>query len=131
MTDRVYVSIEDREKYERLKKEVSFLNDKDAKDLFLFAFVYGVRYNTKKLLTRKDGYFRTEYLKDEDKTLLKTIAIFQESFEILNDMDKVLELAETFAHAGIDIIINEIKSKSIGSFEKKLELTLLEMTTPN
>jgi hypothetical protein len=129
MVDRVYISTEDRDKYEKLKKEVSFLGDKDAKDLFLFAFVYGVRYNSKKTLTKKDGYFRTEYLKDEDKALLKIVAIFHESFDILNEMDKVLDLAEKYAHAGIDILINELKSKSIGTFEKKLELTLLELTT--
>lgn len=129
MVDRVYISTEDREKYEKLKKEISFLSDKDAKDLFLFAFVYGVRFNSKKALTKKEGYFRTEYLKDADKALLRIVGIFYESFEILDDLDRVLELAEKYAHAGIDILINDLKSKSIGTFEKKLELSLLEQVT--
>jgi len=129
MVDRVYISTEDREKYEKLKREISFLSDKDAKDLFLFAFVYGVRFNSKKALTKKEGYFRTEYLKDADKALLRIVGIFYESFEILDDLDRVLELAEKYAHAGIDILINDLKSKSIGTFEKKLELSLLEQVT--
>lgn len=129
MKDRVYISTEDRVKYETLKKEISFLGDKDAKDLFLFALIYGVYYrNKKKDLLKREGYFRTEYLRDEDKALLKVVGVFDESFDILNDMDKVLDLAEKYAHNGIDIILNELKSTSVGSFEKKFELALLEMT---
>lgn len=129
MKDRVYISAEDRVKYETLKGEISFLSDKDAKDLFLFAFIYGVYYkNKKKELSKREGYFRTEYLRDEDKALFKVVGVSDESFDILNDMDKILDLAERYAHNGIDILLNELKSKSVGSFEKNFELTLLEMT---
>jgi len=127
MKDRLYIDKSDRPKYESLKSEIDFLKDKDAKDLFLFAMMYGIKNSRKKEIKIREGYVRTAYLKDEDLAILKAISIYFESPEILNDFDKALDLCEMYAHAGIDFLFQEFQSSQYGSAQNKIEREIIEM----
>lgn len=123
--DRIYIDANDREKYEMLKNESINFKDFSTKELFLIALTYGIKYGQPEKLTKKDGFIRTEYLKDEDWAIFKAVAIYYESFEVLDNLDTVLEIVESYAHAGIVLLERDIKGSEFGSFEKRYELDLM------
>jgi S-methylmethionine-dependent homocysteine/selenocysteine methylase len=75
----------------------------------------------KKSLDKPYGYVRSEYIKEEDWSLIYCMANTVASVEILNKPDIVFKLAEEYANAGINILHDKIYSTEYGSFEKNLE----------
>jgi len=64
-------------------------------------------------------------LKKEDEALINAVAMWkQKSAEVLADFGKVLEIAEEFAHAGIQLTAQSIESQQFGSYQKKVEQNL-------
>lgn len=124
--DRLFVDKKDLELYKRSKSEDMF-RDKDNKDLFILAMAYGYKNNVKRALEAREGYVRTEYLKAEDLALINGLAISTESVETLSTPERVFQLAEEYAHAGIRLLVDKIESGSFGSFEKKFEKELHQM----
>lgn len=123
--DRLNIDNTDKEVYEQLKEEKIF-KERSNKELFLFAMAVGYKNEIKKKLNSKFGFVRTEYLSEEDLSLIKTVSISKQDVNILKDMKKVFKISEEYAHTGIKILGNKLKGIQFGSFDKKLEKDLLD-----
>jgi len=123
LRDRLFIDKDDKASYEHLKEESMFA-DKDNKDVFIMAMVYGYSRKESTAIDRKHGYVRTSYLNDEDWALLRAIALAEESAEVLADSEKVCQLCEQYANAGIKLLYGKIIKGSFGSFEKEFEKEL-------
>lgn len=124
--DRLSIEKNDKEKYEKLREE-SIFKEKDNKDLFIFAMAYGYTKNVCKTLESKEGYVRTEYLKSEDWALIDSLVIDKGSIDMLGNPEKIFQLAEQYANAGIKLLNEKINSIQFGSFDKYLEKDEFEL----
>jgi len=127
--DRLYVRKVDLETYKLLGKErSSFLCGKENKELFIMAMIYGFLKKNRLKLDKKEGFIREEYLNDEYRTVMKAVAIKEESaLEILLDPQKVYSIAEEYAAGGISYLKNDVFSKRHGTYSKRLEEQLIEL----
>jgi len=115
----------DRKVYEELLK-TSELKSLSNKDIFLLSALIGFK-NKKNIPIKgaKDSYVRTEYLKDEDYSIINSIAIIDsDNLEIIFNKKEVFEIVEEYAHGGIEILKNMLFEKNSGSFVKKFEVYL-------
>lgn len=126
--DRLYVRKDNLEDYELLKKEKdSIFFGKENKDIFIMAMILGYYNKKKKCLDKKEGFFREEYLNDEERSLIKAIAIKEEgNLSVLLDKQKVYSIAEEYAAGGIGYLKDEVFNKQHGGYLKKLEEKLVE-----
>ena len=124
---RLYIERSDKEKYDRLLEKDGTFAGKDNKDVFIMAMVIGYSRGVKVELTRKEGYVRFEYLKDRDKSIIKSIAVADRgTLDVLLDKKKVYSIAEEYAAGGIKLLVEMVFGESYGSFEKRLESELVE-----
>jgi len=101
---------------------------RENKELFLLAMGIGFHERSQKKLKSKEGYVRTEYLSDEEKAIIKSIAISKEGdLSILLDKKKVYSIAEEYAAAGIKILSEKVFGGEYGSYIKKLESDLVQI----
>lgn len=114
----------DRKIYEEII-ENSELKGK-TKEVFLLAAVIGFKKGHRiSIKGSKENYVRTEYLNDEDKTLMNAIAVCEtKNLDILQDKKEVFSIVEEYANAGIKILKEMIFDKQTGSFLKKFEAYL-------
>lgn len=124
--DRVNIRKLDRRIYERLTGNDSPFAKKEAKELFMMAMVLGFCNGTKVELDTKEGYVRTEYLSDEQKSVIKAIAVADRGdLTILLDKKEVFSIVEKYAAGGIALLKDEVFSE-YGSYSKILESELLD-----
>lgn len=115
---------DDIEIHKSLKKDYpSLFNDFDNKDYFIFSLSFGFANENRIPLKRKasGGYFRAETLTPSEWALIKTVAICEESEEVLNDPPKIYQIAEEYAHGGLILLHENLQSLQFGSAEKWLE----------
>jgi hypothetical protein len=125
----IYIKKSQRPDFDILLKD-SIFKEKENKHVFLLAMLIGFKNGIKIKLTDRDskGFFRTEYLSDREKALIKAIAIAdQKSLLILKDKKKVYSIVEEYAAGGIKILKDKVTSGEYGSFIKKFEAELLNM----
>lgn len=122
--DRLYIDKKDVNLY----KECEIFKDKSNREQLLFAMAIGFKNSVKHPLERKEGFVRTEYLKPEDFALLNAVAMYDaKTPEILANKEEVFKIAEEYAHAGIKLLYEKIKSLQYGSFYKQFEKELFEI----
>ena len=94
-----------------------------TKEVFLLATVIGFKKGNRiSIKGNKESYVRTEYLNDEDRTLMNAIAIHEtKDEEIIQDQKEVFNIVEEYAHVGIKILREMAFEKESGSFLKKFE----------
>jgi len=94
-----------------------------TKEVFLLAAVIGFKKGHRvSIKGNKESYVRTEYLNDEDRTIMNAIAIKEtKDEEIIQDQKEVFNIVEEYAHVGIKIIREMVFDKESGSFLKKFE----------
>jgi len=99
--------------------------ERDYKDQFIFAMAVGFRYDEKEPIKTKKWFFRSSYLKKEDKNLINALALahFNDPEKLLN-IKEVFEIAEEYANGGIIYLNKQIEKMPFGSFNKKLEKIL-------
>ena len=101
--DRLYIRKKDRDDYAMILGPGSPLQGQEAKVAFIMAMLIG--YTEGKELDlgpQKDGYFRTEYLTDSEKTVITSIAVEKSgNLKVLQDSKEVYALAEKFAAGGL------------------------------
>lgn len=133
--DRLYIDENgDKKLYDTLKNnEEFFKNNNSNKELFLFSMAIGfINKSRQKFSGKKLGYFLEKDLKYEDFVLLNTVAIFEtESLDILNDKEKIFNIAEEYAHGGLKLLSDDIESVQFGSFSKNFELKLNQLIQKN
>jgi len=126
ITDRLYVGKGDKELYDRLADEW-ILRNKTRKEQFLLAMAFGFKSGVRRELDQRDEFFFRKDLRVEDEALLDAVAIQAEgTLDVLSDEERVLSIAQEYAHAGIRLLADEIEGASFGSFEKKFERELFE-----
>lgn len=124
--DRIYVDKRDLEDLNRLKQRDSPFAISQNKDIFLAAMVVGYHEGGRIGLKNREGYFRVEYLTDEERALIRAIAISTEgNINVLLDEQKVYSIAEEYAAGGIQLLKARVFSGEYGSYVKKLESELL------
>jgi len=114
---------EDIELYDFLEKQNIF-KDFQNKDYFILALAYGYANDLRLPIEKRasGGFFRTETLSNDDWIIIKSIAIDEESEEILKKPEKVFIIIEEYAHGGLKSLVNQqLKKISFGSTEKWLE----------
>ncbi|MDV0442322.1 hypothetical protein [Methanorbis furvi] len=132
--DRVYIDANDREKYNDktgLGSLSPFFAQKSNSDLFLFAIAYALKNGLpRKPLASRDGYFRTDYLKEVDEVLLKSLAVYdKKSIDVLENEKEILQIAEEYANAGIKVLYKDLKNRS-GNYQLEIEEYLAEIDIP-
>jgi hypothetical protein len=133
MPDRLYIDKEDRPYYQKAEEEniVNFKN-KNQKEQFLLAMAIGFENNQKRELKAREGFFFSDNLGPEGRTLINALAIHEHgSADILADEKKVFDIAEQYASAGIRILADSIDKVQFGKFDKMFEKDLAEMLNSN
>lgn len=124
--DRIYIDKKDLADFIRLKEKDSPFANSQNKDIFLAAMVVGYHEGGRIELRNKEGYFRTEYLTDEERALIRAIAVATErNLNVVLDEQRVYSIAEEYATGGISILKAKVFSGEYGSYAKKLESDLL------
>jgi len=128
--DRFYINQGDRDLYDSLVEEGYFI-EKNRRDQFMLAMAYGFKNDVPKKFDEREqgGFFRTEDLRLEDRTILNAIALHHIDGEIedLENKKRVFNIAEKYAHGGIRILSDKIESLQYGSFWKHLEKEVKEL----
>jgi hypothetical protein len=127
----VVIGNEDRELYDRLKEteEIFRVKGLEWKDIFIIAVGWGIRKKSRKPIQKRDsgGLFRTSYLREEDEALLAATALYDASDEILADGEKVVKIAEEYAHGGIHELWDWVRSTPFEAFEKDFEREVVKL----
>lgn len=139
--DRLSIDKDDRKLYDELDSE-DMLRFKDhggertRKEQFLFSMAIGFKISMaigfknkiKQPIKTREGFFLTKDLRAEDETLMNVIAMYDsDSIDILSDQNKVFEISEEYAHAGILVLSQKIASIQYGTFDKLFEIKLYEI----
>jgi len=129
--DRINIDKKDRELFNELDQEemLKFKGGKRTrKEQFLFAMALGFKSDVSQPLESKEGWFNTRDLQLEDEALLNAIALHKTQIvEILSNKTEIYKIAEEYAHAGIRLLCDKIKSTQFGSFDKLLEKELHDL----
>ncbi len=99
------------------------------KDLFMLALMTGfkenIRYEIKK---RADFDLRTAYLNNNEKALIKVIAIKTTGdLNIISSPVKYYSIAEEYVNGGIEILYDSMLGKNYDSYIKNLENELRQV----
>lgn len=124
--DRIHIDANDRDLYTKIEQEELF-KDRSRKEEFLMAMAIGFENNVHIPIKKKEGFFLRKDMSNKDEILLNLVALEENSIDILQNKEKVYQLAEEYAHAGIEILTNNIDSMTFGSYEKVFEKVLLEL----
>jgi len=129
--DRIFIDKKDRDLFNKLDQEdmLKFKGGRRTrKEQFLFAMAIGFKNDICYPLETKEGWFNTRDLQPEDEALINAIAVHKAgSVEILSHRAEVYKIAEEYAHGGIKILCDKIKSTALGTFDKMLEKELHEI----
>jgi len=130
--DRLYIRKKDREDYSLILGAGSPLQGQEAKVAFIMAMLAGYTEGKElELGSQKEGYVRTEYLTDLEKTIIKAIAVKKTGgLDVLQDKREVYAIAERFAAGGLESLKNQLFGE-YGSYEKRLELLLRDELAPS
>lgn len=125
--DRLFIRKSYEKDFKDLLEKDSPLCKKDSKHIFMMAMVMGFHKGSKVELDKRQEFVRTEYLNDDEISLIKAIAINEENdLNILLDEEKVYSIAEKYASGGIKYLKEMVLGKEGGSFFKKFENFLVE-----
>lgn len=101
---------------------------KDNKSVFLMAMILGFHNEQKIPFDKREEFVRMEYFSQDDKSLIKAIAIkrSEEGLKVLLDPQEIYSIAEQYANGGIGYLKNLVFGSQHGSYVKKLESDLVE-----
>lgn len=95
----------------RIDKPVSPRVFKENKDLFVLCSTIGYKFEHKNQLKNSEMLFWSGTLEDYQETVLKAIAIKsskEDTLSILDDQEKIYRIAEQYADAGMEILVEQI-----------------------
>jgi len=125
--DRLYIAKEDRELYDKLQGKWIF-KGRSKKEQFVFAMAFGFGKGVRRVIERREEFFHRPDLRLEDKAILDIVAIQTEgSLSILLNIEQVFQIAQEYAHAGIQLLNDEFESSPLGTFEKKFERDMFDL----
>lgn len=98
--------------------------------VFIMAMSIGFNKDRRAPLSKKKDIIRTESFTEEQKNMIKSLAVAAEdTLEILINKKKVYSIVEEYANGGIDILYNIFFGKEYGSPDKKIENDLEEIAS--
>jgi hypothetical protein len=124
----------EKEIYDRLSKDEDIFKKKDLKHIFLLSAVIGFIEGRRNPIDKREpgGLIRFSYLDEEDKGLLKSIAVVTyKKLDILVDKKSVYSLAEEYASGGLKILEREVFEGEFGSYKKRLGAKLMDEINKN
>jgi len=131
--DRVYIDKNDVSLYKELDRDDFLSQGNDSlkklenKEKFLLAVSIGFKNKVRRPLDKREGYTLLNYFKAKDISLIQSVALYEKDDpEILKDEEKVFRIAEEYAHAGIKILVDKIKTPGFSDFWKVFEKELYE-----
>jgi hypothetical protein len=127
--DRFCIDKDDRQLYDALKVD-PFFHGQRNRNLFLLAMAVGYKNELREPLTKREisGYFLEKDMKPEDHALVDMVAVCEmKSVDVLAKRSEAFKIAEEYAHGGIRLLSDQLRSTPHGSFEKLLERELQEL----
>lgn len=126
-SDRVYISGSDRPIYDTLKKySDSPLKGRKNKEIFMMAMIIGFyKTGVRTELKNPVDYDHVENLGPDRRTIIKAIAVAEEGMNVLDDEEKIYNIANEYAATGIKILESMVNNHEY-DFIKKLESMLVE-----
>lgn len=119
--DRIYIDKKDRKLYD----DIEFFKGRSRKEQFLLAMSYGFKNNISKKIEKQEGFFLTKDMRPEDEALIYSVGLKSYGkIEILVDKEKMYQIVEGYARAGIKLLHDEVVASEFGSFDIKLEKEL-------
>lgn len=127
--DRLFVEKEEVNNFKLLREEKdSPLYRKENKDVFIMAMMMGLKNGVRLPLKSKEGFIREDYLNNDEKSIIKAIAVnAEENLSVLLDSDKIYQIAEEYAAGGIKYLVDSVFKKQYGSYTTRLESELIEI----
>lgn len=127
--DRVNIRKSDRKDYKFLQEQEPF-EGKTNKEVFMMAMAVGFHKGNRIEFHKgeKEGFFLLKDLNDKEKSIFYAIAIAEEGVNVLLDTNKVYSIAEEYANGGIKLLKDKIFDGDAGSYVKKLESELIEIS---
>lgn len=128
MRDRLYISQEKEEAFRTIGTISPFKElNLSAKSIFIIAAIFGSKNRVRKELKKRKEYVRMEYLTQEDRSLLKALAVKEKrTLDVLLNPEEIFVISEELASCGIDFLKSLVSSLEDASVEKRLERLLLE-----
>lgn len=129
VADRIYV---DNDTLEEMYDGSRFLKNKNThrKDQFFVAMALGYNMGKKLKLEKRKEFFLTQFLNEQDLTLLYALAIDETNdINVVEDLDKVYGIAEEYANAGIRKLYTMEKDSAIENFSKRFEKVMKQHIT--
>ncbi|MCS7242529.1 hypothetical protein [Candidatus Caldatribacterium sp.] len=125
----VNIDEEDKKAYKELGESEEIFRNADAKDIFIIAVGLGVHKGLRKPIQKKHsgGFFRGSYLREEDEALLAAVAVYATSVDVLCNEREVVEIAEEYAHGGVQELLRWVQSSPFECFEKDFEREIVEL----
>ncbi len=122
--DRIDIEKSNRKLYD----DIEIFKNKNRKEQFLLAMSVGFKNKVKHPIKSRDGFFLIKDMKPEDEALIKAVAIKDEgSVEVLSSLDKVFNIVEEYANAGIKVLYDMVTSTQYGSFMEILDKELFDI----
>ena len=121
VADRIYV---DNDTIEKMYDVSRFLKNKNThrKDQFFVAMALGYNMGKRLKLEKRKLFFLTQFLNEQDLTLLYALAIAETNdVNVVDDLDKVYSIAEEYANAGIRKLYTMEKDSALENFSKRFE----------
>lgn len=127
--DRMYIGKGDKELFEKVEMDNHFnFKNKNYKDKFMLAMAVGSNSGKEGYkIEKKEELFHLTDLKEEDIALIVACALKKAGTEILDNMDKVYEIAENYAHIGIKLLADKVDSCTPDTFEKEYEVSIMSL----
>jgi hypothetical protein len=111
-----------------LQEKDSPFYKKDNKSVFLMAMILGFHNKQSLPLDKKEEFVRMEYFSQDDKSLMKAIAIksSEKGLKILLNQQEIYSIAEQYAAGGIGYLKSAVFDSKYGSYVKRLEADLID-----
>lgn len=124
---------DDRKEYQLLREQSSLFQKEELSKIFMIAMALGFKNGQRVPLKKgKDDIIRIAYLKEEQLTMIKALAIMEKGeFSVLLDDQEIYSIAEEFANGGIKLLKTLVINKEPGSYIKKLSSELLDIIDKN
>jgi len=121
--DRANVDKNDRKIYSKISEgKDGFFKGANRKEQFLTAMAIGFLNNVRKPLGNKDALFNTREIDSKDMALINAVYVYDtDNLDGLTNGEEILKIAEEYAHAGINILNDQIESTTLGNFWKQYE----------
>jgi hypothetical protein len=127
--DRLFVEKNELKNFKLLQEEKdSPLYKKENKDVFMMALMMGLKNGARLPLRNKEGFIREDYLSNDEKSIIKAIAVnAEENLSVLLNLEKIYQIAEEYAAGGIKYLVDSVFKKQHGSYATRLETELIDI----